>query len=266
MAADDCDDLDDALGAEALDADCDGVQTIPDCDDSDSSVGADPDDGDCDGIPTLDDCDDNDPDSTVVAEDADCDGVLSAEDCNDHVATLGAQSTDADCDGSVAAEDCDDSNAAVAPMAGDIFGNGLDGDCDGLHCQAGSSGGSYFAVCPMSRTWADADATCQAAGYDGLATILNSTESAYIGTLTAPITGWHFWIGYTDMDIENTWLWTSGLSALFTNWASTQPAGAGDCAWLAGADYPLGANGWFDGACATSSLGTSTIGFVCESR
>ena len=264
--ADDCDDADDELGAESLDADCDGHETIPDCDDEDPAVGSIPGDGDCDGVVSALDCVDSDPASTIVATDADCDGVLTADDCDDSLSTVGAFADDADCDGSPTAEDCDDSNAGISPMAGDSYGNGLDGDCDGLHCEAGSNGATYFAVCPMAMTWSDAEATCQSAGYDGLASILYISDQDYIVSLAAAITGWHFWIGYNDISVEASWVWQSGLGTPYAAWAPDEPTSDGDCAWLAGADYSPWAGDWFPGLCTASVMGAYDVGFVCEGR
>ena len=66
--------------AVSQDADCDGVLTAEDCDDSNDSLLAQANDQDCDGILTAEDCDDTDP---STANDMDCDGVITAEDCDD---------------------------------------------------------------------------------------------------------------------------------------------------------------------------------------
>ena len=58
---------------EPIDQDGDGVLEADDCDDQDSTLGAQALDGDCDGALTADDCDDNDPTSATRALDGDCD-------------------------------------------------------------------------------------------------------------------------------------------------------------------------------------------------
>lgn len=39
---------------------------------------------------------------------------------------------DADGDGVSAGEDCDDDDPSIFPLAGDVHGDGVDSDCDGL--------------------------------------------------------------------------------------------------------------------------------------
>ena len=124
VAADDCDDTDDALGARSADADCDGVLTADDCDDMDAGAGSSAEDMDCDGVATADDCDDTDTTIGSSANDMDCDGVATADDCDDTDAMSLARAADADCDGVPTADDCDDDDENVGAVA-------LDADCDG---------------------------------------------------------------------------------------------------------------------------------------
>ena len=182
---------------------------------------------------TVDDCDDSDSSLGAVASDADCDGTLTADDCDDSDATSTGVAEDADCDGFITANDCDDSDASVYPFAGDTPGDGIDGDCDGADCAAGSDGSTYFAVCEAfsfgsSTTHADAITYCTDAGYDGLAEIFSTSENTYVAELwpTAPVA-----LGATDSASQGTWVWDSGATWSFTAWASDQPSGGSteDC-------------------------------------
>ena len=68
-------------------------------------------------------------------------------------------------------------------MAGDVFGDGIDGDCDGLDCEAGWLDTTYFAACPdAGRTWDEARDLCQE-GYDDLAVVRSESEQVFIADL-----------------------------------------------------------------------------------
>ena len=95
----DCDDLDAARHPGAFEL-CDGLDN--DC--SGSAVGEEDLDGDSD--PTCTDCDDGDPD--LHSLDQDGDGTSSC------------------------AGDCNDAAVGIGPAVSDLFGDGLDADCDGV--------------------------------------------------------------------------------------------------------------------------------------
>jgi hypothetical protein len=164
-------DCDGAVPADELDADGDGIRACAgDCDDGDAGVspglaevcdGLDTDcdgslptdevDVDADGWPPCDgDCDDLDPARYPGAApaceglDTDCDGALepgdvdgdgdgdpACTDCDDDHGTLHGLDLDADgftsCFG-----DCDDLAPTVFPGGVDDWGDGVDGDCDGI--------------------------------------------------------------------------------------------------------------------------------------
>ncbi len=198
----DCDD-DNFLITSATDEDGDGVALCDgDCDDDDPDVrpgfgelcdGLDTDcdgfalgEGDVDGDGALAcaDCDDDDPTVSPSATEAcdgvdqDCDGIVDdgfdadgdgsttcGGDCDDSDAALDALDVDLDgvtsCDG-----DCADTVAAVNPFATDLWGDGVDQNCDDIDGvdgdQDGEAGvGSGGADCddddPVVGSWTDDD-------------------------------------------------------------------------------------------------------------
>ena len=144
--------------------------------------------------------------STVIEDECDTDGDgWDSEDCGGW--------------------DCDDDDADIYPFAGDAYGDGVDSDCDTLDCNAGFSGSTYFTACYDGLSWSDAESACQGVGYDGLASILDSTENTDITNLlhsgsSASLktsTGLH-------QQFYSSWSWSSGLSVSYTNWDSGSSA------------------------------------------
>jgi hypothetical protein len=181
---------------------------------------------------------------------------------------------DLDGDGAASWQDCDDGNPQIYPGAGDTYGDGVDSDCDGMDCEAASDGTGYFAACPIAADWSTGLANCQAAGYDGLASIRDSSTQSFVESLTSGISGSHYWIGYNDIATEGDWVWESGLSSGYHNFCCGEPNNGGgnpgqDCAWMGGSDH-LNPGSWFDDPCgvdsASDSSGSYDIGFVCEQR
>ncbi|MEC8425800.1 MAG: lectin-like protein, partial [Myxococcota bacterium] len=202
---------------------------------------------------------------TVTPHDGEDAGVTASAS-----ATVGC---DADGDGVLAVScggtDCDDADATRYPGAGDAYGDGIDGDCDGMDCEAASDGASYFVVCPEELgSWAAGEAACQAAAYDGLASMETAAEIVFVGdllinagidTVASP------WIGLYESGGEGTWVWASGSTVVLTNWAAGQPddggGGGEDCAHI---NWPLGGLQWNDAACDGTSSSVSVTGIVCE--
>jgi hypothetical protein len=238
-----------------------------------------------DTVAVPDDCDDEDADVHPGADevcdgarDEDCDGTVDEDDAIDALTWY----ADADADGFGDASstttactqpfgytddtaDCDDTDGGVYPGAGDTYDDGVDGDCDGLDCEADWSGAAYFAVCPGGVTWEDWRVDCQDAGYDDLASIRDATEDAFVEQLLidAGLDGTIApYIGYADQVVEGSWGWTDGATATYTNWGAGEPNNSSneDCAHV---NWPLGAGTWNDVQCAVVG---SYSGAVCGMR
>ena len=132
-----------------------------------------------------------------------------------------------------------------------------------MDCEAASDGSTYFAACGYQATSNEADSLCIDAGYDGLATILNVTESSFVVDLfTNQTPNWI--IGLIDSTGNNNWYWRSGLGLSYTNWGSGQPqSNSGrDCGFMSSSN-----NGtWFNDSCTISSNDGGFFGRVCEKR
>jgi len=160
-------------------------------------------------------------------------------------------------------ESCDDANTTPGDGCSATCTLETGWSCSGTpsvcsqYCAAGvwtvSSGREYYR-CTSNADWVSADTNCK--NIDGvannwfLATISDSTEDAYINSLSAT----NMWIGYNDRTAEGTFVWTSGLSPGYTNWNGGEPNNLGneDCA-----EQQNGA-GWNDLVCTTGEP------YICE--
>jgi formylglycine-generating enzyme required for sulfatase activity len=109
--------------------------------------------------------------------------------------------TDADEDGYVAAEDCDDSDPSIYPYAGDIYGDGIDSDCDGLDCEAAFNGTTYLAVCSDAGaliSWANSFDSCVTAGYSGLATLGDISDISFLYSMNGIVASCNIWVDPTN--------------------------------------------------------------------
>jgi len=162
--------------------------------------------------------------------------------------------------------DCDDSDPSVYPLAGDSYGDGIDGDCDGLDCEADTDGATYFAFCVDAVGWHDARLACQLTGYDDLASVRNNGEQLFIEGLlaSAGVGGTHSpWIGYADELFEGLFGWSDLSTANYTHWGPTEPNGgvSENCAEL---NWPLGTGLWNDADCYANSDARRSA--ICELR
>ena len=157
---------------------------------------------------------------------------------------------DLDGDGVAAWEDCDDGDASIYPFAGDIYGNGIDSDCDGLDCEASvTSFGGYYAVCVqpgISRS--DAHNNCLQAGYSNLASILSVSETSEFANLR-PLQTDQTWIGLQK--VNGNWQWDSGAPYNYTNWMPGQPSGDGSCVEFV---QTAAQNQWNDLTCSHAGI------------
>ena len=250
------------------DMDSDGV-----CDDVDLCMGNDATgDSDGDGIcDNLDLCTGDD-----ATGDSDGDGVCDSDDrCPN-----GSDVYDGDGDGFAEGCDCRDDDPTIFPEAGDLYGDGIDSDCDGFDCEAGTYGGTYFAVCTANGSWWTAQTRCIDGGHDGLASIRSALENEFIVDLmtSTGVSQNMPWIGSTDQTDEGVWLWSDGADFSYTTWASGEPNNAFnqrhvDNGWEADEDCGnicwdsqcgSGTNGlWNDWPCLRDD---SWTGFVCQRR
>ena len=157
--------------------------------------------------------------------------------------------------------DCDDGDASVFPLAGDSWGDGIDGDCDGLDCEAGwVDGTTYLALCDLNATWTESQGACWAGGHDDLATLDAAHLLDYVdflmGAVGSPVCADGSmgcpWIGAYQGATD--WQWIDGTVLDAGNWAPAEPTGDGDCVHYN--RYGVGA--WNDSAC------DAYFGAVCE--
>ena len=164
------------------------------------------------------------------------------------------------------ADDCNDANIGIYPEAGDTYGDGVDGDCDGeANCEAGVYLGTYFALCLPGGTFdfLDADAECQALGYDGLASVRSQLEQDSLWLLfqaSGQQNSANAYIGTTDELVEGSWGWLDGSPPAYANWSSGEPNGgtSENCGHL---NWPQGSGGWNDTQC-----GWGAPAFICQTR
>lgn len=83
-----------------------------------------------------------------------------------------------------------------------------------------ATGHSYKRI-DAQISWTEAKAACESSsGY--LATITSQAENDFVFT-SVGVAGWDHWLGATDGGQEGTWLWVTGETWGYTNWASGQP-------------------------------------------
>jgi hypothetical protein len=164
---------------------------------------------------------------------------------------------DMDEDGYPSKIDCDDDDDRIYPQAGDVYGDGIDSDCDEMDCEAAAYGGIYFAACKADVDRSQAATICENAGYSSLATIVDADEDSFVITLMSEMNDPedfddHFWFGLSEG--SEGWAWDSGLAVNY--WAEWQEDNDGTCArWVPD-------RGWLWGDSDCSNL----YNYVCETR
>ncbi|UCC32071.1 MAG: hypothetical protein JSU86_07280, partial [Phycisphaerales bacterium] len=82
--------------------------------------------------------------------------------------------------------------------------------------------GHYYFLAP-AMTWAEAEALAVSLG-GHLATIRNEVENQWLTDAFLALTSAErVLIGFSDLDVEGVWVWTSGEPVTYTNWAPGQP-------------------------------------------
>ncbi|KAF3698122.1 Type-2 ice-structuring protein Type II antifreeze protein [Channa argus] len=83
--------------------------------------------------------------------------------------------------------------------------------------------GACFQYVSKKMTWAKAEKNCQTMGAH-LASVKSEKEYHEIQKLTAPYGNKETWIGGSDAQEENEWLWADGEKFVYTNWCKDQPS------------------------------------------
>lgn len=169
-------------------------------------------------------------------------------------------------DGYVPPADAGRDSGPVLPVCMDEVCNGLDDDCDGVvdngaacPCDVAHLLGGSYLLCGPPRSFAAARASCQSLGYD-LAVIEDPDEDAAIYGEIASRGFLDTWIGLSDAEDEDTWVWVDGSLLTYEHWDSGEPNDGGthgeDCALMM--TSPGREAEWDDRPCNTDRP------YVCE--
>ena len=112
--------------------------------------------------------------------------------------------------------------------------------------------------CETSEPWSDAQAECNSYDYDML-TIDDASEDSWADTTADSYSTSKWWFGYNDISSEGFWMWESGSSSTYINWASGEPNDSGgneDCAQL----NRFTDGTWNDEPCSSSFY------YICEAE
>ena len=82
--------------------------------------------------------------------------------------------------------------------------------------------GGHTYVQISSNTWSGAEAEALTLG-GHLATVNDAAENAWIAATFPSTSSWGNWIGYNDVAVEGSFVWTSGETPGYTNWAAGEP-------------------------------------------
>jgi hypothetical protein len=206
-------------------------------------------------------------DETISLSDSGHLVTLTVEDgfggvCTDDVAVT-MRDCDLDLDGAIATacggSDCNDGDPAVAPFAGDLGGDGVDSDCDGMDCGADfATDGTYFAACLPILDHTASEEACQDAGYGGLASVRNAVEELFVLDLAGPFGNSRLWVGLKNAT-GAWWSWSDGSSSFYRPWIPGQP----DLSTFPACAEITYQSGWSDLPCTSSYL---NLGLVCAQR
>jgi len=111
-------------------------------------------------------------------------------------------------------------------------------------------------LCRVALSWTDARDTCEALGGQ-LAVIGDADENLLLAELGDVWIGAAFWIGLSDRDEEDSWIWVDGAPLDYAAWSSGEPndyGGGEDCVQ---SNYG-GAGVWNDLTCGEVEP------FICE--
>lgn len=117
---------------------------------------------------------------------------------------------------------------------------------DGLKCHQSTL---YF-FSSETKNWNESRKYCRERGTD-LIIINNTEEQDFVKNISGSD---HFWIGLTDIEVEDRWKWADGSTLTYRSWASTEPndyQGNEDCADTRSSE-------WFDTQC------NNTAKWICE--
>jgi len=105
-----------------------------------------------------------------------------------------------------------------------------------------------------SATWQQARTNCIANGYY-LVSINSSSEETWLQNQETQRGGGYWWIGYSDIGYEGTWIWEDQSNSVYKNWYVGEPNNSGDedCAMD---NLPGGK--WNDANCGDA------FKFICE--
>ncbi len=131
-------------------------------------------------------------------------------------------------------------------------------------CTAKSLGTHDYFFCTSTKQWGQARADCKAWGMD-LAIVETAEENAFLATFQTA------WLGYNDLDRENSFLWVapgagnSGASAPYQNWAANQPDNHRNCTWVFCSGPDEGCVQMYDEGNWNDAKCNSSLAYVCES-